>query len=281
MTESSTTTSTAPTSVSILAALTQPRILDLARLFGVRLRAGTTTNKRQLATLLGSQLEGRAPLILRELGREELQAVCRAHGIADGASARRDLVERLSLAAGFDPKRSAPPPPEHHREGLPKAGQVVRARHRQWLVEDVAPGEADESALVRLVCLDDDDPGRPLDVLWDLELGAEVVDPETTGVLRADQLDPPDHFGAYLHALRWNTVSASDASRFQAPFRAGIKHMAHQLTPLMKALELPRANLFIADDVGLGKTIEAGLVMQELFLRWKRSPRSAAKRSRI
>jgi len=258
---------TALTSASILASLTQSRILDLARLFGVRLRAGSATGKRQLAALLGSQLEGRAPLILRELGREELQAVCRAHGVPDAGSARRDLVERLLLAAGFDPKRSAPPPPQHHREGLPYAGQVVRARHRQWLVEDVQPGEGDESALVRLVCLDDDDPGRTLDVLWDLELGAEVVDPETTGLLRADRLDAPDQFGAYLHALRWNTVSAADATRFQAPFRAGIKHMAHQLTPLMKALELPRANLFIADDVGLGKTIEAGLVVQELILR--------------
>jgi hypothetical protein len=48
-------------------------------------------------------------------------------------------------------------------------------------------------------------------------------------------------------------VSAADATRFQTPFRAGIKLMAHQLTPLMKALELPRANLFIADDVGLAR----------------------------
>jgi hypothetical protein len=43
--------------------------------------------------------------------------------------------------------------------------------------------------------------------------------------------------------------------------------MNHQLIPLKKALELPCCNLFIADDVGLGKTIEAGLVMQELQLR--------------
>jgi len=63
---------------------------------------------------------------------------------------------------------------------------------------------------------------------------------------------------------RW---SASGADLFQSPFRAGIKILDHQLTPLKKALALPRANLFIADDVGLGKTIEAGLVMSELELR--------------
>jgi SNF2 family DNA or RNA helicase len=39
--------------------------------------------------------------------------------------------------------------------------------------------------------------------------------------------------------------------------------------PLRKALRLPRVNLLIADDVGLGKTVEAGLITRELLLRWR------------
>ncbi len=39
------------------------------------------------------------------------------------------------------------------------------------------------------------------------------------------------------------------------------------MEPLSKALELPRVNLFIADDVGIGKTIEADLIARELLLR--------------
>ena len=58
-----------PTPASVLSALTQPRILDLARVFGVRLRS-TSVTKKQLAELLGSQLEGRLPAVLREFGRE-------------------------------------------------------------------------------------------------------------------------------------------------------------------------------------------------------------------
>ena len=153
---------------------------------------------------------------------------------------------------------------------VPKPGQIARCRHRNWLVEAVhPPTQARRKAahLIDLVCLDDDAPGRELSVLWELELGAYVTEPESGQLRGLAAFDPPGHFAAYLNTLRWNATTAADATLFQAPLRAGIHVQPYQLTPLMKALELPRANLFIADDVGLGKTIEAGLVMQELLLR--------------
>ena len=59
--------------------------------------------------------------------------------------------------------------------------------------------------------------------------------------------------------MRWNSVSATYDALFQSPFRAGTQLHNHQNLPLSKALALPRATIFIADDVGLGKTVEAGL----------------------
>ncbi|MCD6497575.1 MAG: DISARM system SNF2-like helicase DrmD [Deltaproteobacteria bacterium] len=207
--------------------------------------------------------------LLPFLGRDELKSVCRAHGLDESGRARPVLAKRIIEAHGED---AAVPDPlfgiDQIARYLPRPGDIVQVRHRQWLVEQVtAPPEPKHATAVKLVCLDDDNQGRPLDVLWEMELGARVIQPAAQGLGRVSGIDEPRHFAAYLHALKWNSVTATDAELFQAPFRAGIQLLSHQLTPLQKALRLPRANLFIADDTGLGKTIEAGLVLQELRLR--------------
>jgi superfamily II DNA or RNA helicase len=151
------------------------------------------------------------------------------------------------------------------RSSGPAPGQVVRCRTRTWLVESVEPSP--HGTKVALACLDDDAQGDALEVIWELELDTEIVDREAWKAIGTKGFDDPRLFSAFVRTLRWHCVTATDPRLFQSPFRAGIRLDAYQLEPLRKALLLPRVNLFIADDVGLGKTIEAGLIASELLLR--------------
>jgi superfamily II DNA or RNA helicase len=148
----------------------------------------------------------------------------------------------------------------------PQRGDFVRVRTRRWLVEDERSAGGGLTAL-RLACVDDDAQGEVVEVLWDAELDGSVLRDEGWGSVAKLGTDDASVFSAYLRTLRWNTATAADRDLFQAPFRAGIHLDAYQLLPLRKALRLPRVNLLIADDVGTGKTVEAGLVLRELLLR--------------
>lgn len=153
-------------------------------------------------------------------------------------------------------------------ERPPDVGELVLVRSRRWLVEEVDLGvEPGRSAVVSLACADDDAQGQTLQVYWDYEPDRLILEDEGWDDLAAKGFDDLRLFAAFLHTLRWSSVTATDPSLFQAPFRAGIQIDAYQMEPLRKALRLPRVNLFIADDTGLGKTIEAGLIARELLLR--------------
>ena len=161
---------------------------------------------------------------------------------------------------------------------LPEPGQVVEVRGSTWAVTDVIEQGLPRSApddsrpriehVVSLQSLEEDRMGEELDVVWELEYGHTVLPdeglPET---VRATSFDDPNTIGALVDAVRWGAVTSANPREYQAPFRSGVRLEPYQLEPLRRALESPRANLLLADDVGLGKTIEAGLVIQELLLR--------------
>jgi superfamily II DNA or RNA helicase len=153
-------------------------------------------------------------------------------------------------------------------ERMPREGELVQVRSRRWLVEAVRLLD-DGKAVVDLACADDDAQGEELQVLWEYEIDRRILQEEGWADLASRGFDDPRQFAAFLNTLRWNTVTATEPNLFQAPFRAGITIDAYQMEPLRKALRLPRVNLFIADDTGLGKTIEAGLIARELLLRKK------------
>lgn len=155
---------------------------------------------------------------------------------------------------------------------------MVTVRGSTWAVTQIrAQGlprsPADEQVpglthVVYLQSLEEDRLGEELAVVWELEVGHGLAPdqglPET---ISADGFDDPDTLAAFVDAVRWGAVTSADPDSYQAPFRSGANVEAYQLEPLRRALQSSRTNLLLADDVGLGKTIEAGLVIQELLLR--------------
>ena len=149
-------------------------------------------------------------------------------------------------------------------------GQLVEVRRRQWVVTDISGGALSASGssghhIVALSSLDEDSIAEEIQVVWQIEPGAQIL--EKAGLPSITGWDTTERLDAFLDAVRWGAVTNADRSFLQSPFRSGITIEDYQLDPLVRAVDMARVNLLIADDVGLGKTIEAGLVIQELLVR--------------
>ena len=121
---------------------------------------------------------------------------------------------------------------------------------------------------MRLSSISEDALGEEIEVIWEIEPGASVI--ERAGLPELNGIDDADTLQAFIDAVRWGAATNADRMHLQAPFRSGVSIQDFQLDPLVRAIDMSRTNLLIADDVGLGKTI-AGLIVQEMIVRHRSS----------
>jgi hypothetical protein len=131
-------------------------------------------------------------------------------------------------------------------------GALVRARNREWVV---LPGSDDEFYLLRPLGGGEDDIAGVF--------ASEGVTPASFDPPRPDDLGDDRSARLLRDALRIGFRSSG------GPFRSlaglAVEPRPYQLVPLLLALRQDVVRLLIADDVGIGKTIEAGLIAAELM----------------
>jgi superfamily II DNA or RNA helicase len=136
-----------------------------------------------------------------------------------------------------------------------RPGFLVTVRGREWVV---LPSEDPDLLLLRPLS------GGERDVIGVyLPLKLEAAEPATFPA------PDPQRFGDYESArLLWDAARLSfrsGAGPFRCLGRISVRPRPYQLVPLLMALRLDPVRLLIADDVGVGKTIEAALIARELL----------------
>lgn len=139
-------------------------------------------------------------------------------------------------------------------------GNLVRARNREWVVQASDNRQNDGSSLLRLRPLG----GADEDIITLIpELEFAPVEPATFA------WPNPDQAGNHAAALLLRDALRLKLRAGGGPFRSfgniAVEPRAYQLVPLLMALRLSTVRLLIADDVGIGKTVEAGLIVRELM----------------
>nr|MBA3824000.1 DEAD/DEAH box helicase [Ktedonobacterales bacterium] len=158
---------------------------------------------------------------------------------------------------------------------IPQPGQMVTLRARPALVRDVVSYGTPTLHAVEVEYIDGWDHPSTDRVVWQHERNTRVHIGHTMPTVHRGAPDGPARLLALQHAYRWESLNhltsarAHDAAtqRLISPWQGAVQTEDYQLYPVLKALAMPRVGLLIADDVGLGKTVEAGLILTELIAR--------------
>ncbi len=132
-------------------------------------------------------------------------------------------------------------------------GSLVKARGREWVV---LPESSPDTVVARPLGGGDDEVAG-------FYLPVEPVEPATFQL--PDPASLGDHRSGRLLRDALRLGFRSSAGPFRSFARLGVEPRPYQLVPLLMALKLDPVRLLIADDVGIGKTVEAGLIARELI----------------
>ena len=132
-------------------------------------------------------------------------------------------------------------------------GALVRARGREWVV---LPESEPDFLIVRPL-------GGTIQETAGIHTGLEIVEPATFQPPGRDDLGDFVSCRLLRDAVRFGFRSS--AGPFRSFGRLALQPRPYQLVPLMMALKLDLVRLLVADDVGIGKTVEACLIARELL----------------
>ena len=133
-------------------------------------------------------------------------------------------------------------------------GSLVTARGRDWVV---LADSSDDMVMVRPLGGTDDEVTGILTAVEQVQsAGFAMPNPQT---------DLGDAQSARLLRDALRLGFRSGAGPFRSAGRIAVQPRPYQLVPLLMALRLDPVRMLIADDVGVGKTIEAALVARELL----------------
>lgn len=155
------------------------------------------------------------------------------------------------------------------------AGSLVKARGREWVV---LPESKPDLLVLRPLGGSDDDIAAVFPAFETVD-EAKFAPPEPS--------DLGDQRAAGLLRTALRVGFRSGAGPFRSLAGIAVEPRAYQLVPLLMALRQKTVRMLISDDVGIGKTIEAGLVASELLAQGEAtglavlcSPRSPSSGSR-